>query len=169
MKKSRKAPARKRPIKRARSTAPHQPARATAIGGLGLILQALPPIGTYWKDHGGVFQGLMIGQDNKPDYALISAIDNQHTGGTFDELQEYARKLSVDGRKDFTMPTRKEQRVQFANAKPGQFKEESYWSGEQYADSSDFACCQSFFNGHQSYWHKVDRYRGCAVRRVPIR
>ncbi|HZF19461.1 MAG TPA: hypothetical protein VE008_07120 [Burkholderiales bacterium] len=189
MKKSRKTPARKRPTKRARSTVrskkptlgSNYDALSKSLGDtkfksaqaalfFEVLKSVVPPIGEYFNSQGGIFHGLMRGQDGKPDYLLISAEKkHHHAGGTFAELQQYAKDLAIDGHNDFVMPNRKEQRVQFANAAPGQFEDAWYLSGEQYADDSDFAWCQYFGNGSQDGWHKVNRYRGCAVRRVPIR
>jgi hypothetical protein len=169
MKKSRQTPARKRPTKRARSAAPrHQPAKLSAAPGLTTI--AIPRIGDYWPGQGGIFHGVMLGQNGKPDYALISVEKKHHQADTdFKAMQEYPKGLTIDGHKDFAMPTRKEQRVQFANAKPGQFDEAYYWSGEQSANASACAWYQNFDHGNQYDWPKDGRFRGCAVRRIPIR
>lgn len=178
MKKSGKAPARKRPAKRIQTahrkpravrselSAGFKPARISAsTAGF-----SLPCIGDYWPGEGGVFHGLIAGQNGKPDYALISAEKkHHHAGAGFAEMQEYPKGLTIDGHNDFKMPTRKEQRVQYANAKLGQFEDAWYWSCEQSADDSVYAWSQTFSNGSQGYWPKVTKDRGCAVRRVPIR
>jgi hypothetical protein len=168
MKKSRKTPARKRPTKRARSSVrANKPTRLIATPGLTTI--AIPTLGNYWPGQGGILHGIMAGQDGKPDYLLISAEKkHHHQGTTFAEMQEYPKGLIIDGHKDFTMPTRKEMRVQWANAKPGQFEDAYYWSCEQYANDSGFAWSQYFGYGDQGTWRKDNSSRGCAVRRVPI-
>jgi len=172
MKKSRKAPARKRPVKRTRSTARRsQPSNLTKLTtAMGLATITIPRIGEYFPGQGGVLHGIMAGQDGKPDYLLISAEKkHHHVGAAFAEMQEYPKGLTIDGHNDFKMPTRKEQRVQWANAKPGQFEGAYYWSCEQSAYDSAYAWSQNFNHGNQYYWHKGYKYRGCAVRRVPIR
>jgi hypothetical protein len=171
MKKSRKTPARKRLTKRARSTAHHrQPATlAAALASETGLIVALPRLGEYWPEQGGVLHGIMLDQDTKSEYALVSAVEHQHDSGTFAELQDYAKSLKIHGFSDFRMPDRRELRMQWINAKPGQFKAEWYWSGEQAARVSAYAWSQDFSLGDQLNWPKYSRCRGCAVRRVPIR
>jgi len=189
MKKTRKTPARKRPTKRAQKPVrASKPTKASGFDALSksfsgtkyssaqiaLFFDAfksvVPPLGEYFPGQGGILHGLMLGQDGKPDYFLISVEKKRHhAGGTFAELQQYAKALAIDGHKDFVMPTRKEMRVQCANAKPGQFEDARYWSGEQYADASGYAWFQGFGDGYQLNWPEGDECRGCAVRRAPIR
>ena len=146
-----------------------KPKRKRQIKPSGLTTIAIPRIGDYWPGQGGILHGIMAGQDGKPDYLLISAEKkHHHAAAGFTDMQEYPKTLTVDGHKDFSMPTRKEQRVQFANAKPGQFDAEWYWSCEQFALDSAYAWFQHFGTGSQNYWHKDNQFRGCVARRIPI-
>ena len=131
---------------------------------------ALPRLGEYWPGQGGIFHGLMLSRDGGADYALLSVeLKHHHAGDGFDAMQDYPKKLKIDGHSDFEMPTRAEQRVQFANAKSEQFHDAYYWSCEQDASDSDYAWLQPFgHHGHQFVWHRDVKFRGCAVRRVPI-
>jgi hypothetical protein len=48
------------------------------------------------------------------------------------------------------------------------FDEAWYWSSTQHASVSDYAWCQDFTNGYQSYYLKGYELRARAVRRLPI-
>jgi len=167
MKKSHKAPTRKRPIKRAQKT-PRKISKHPSTSPETQMIQVLK-LGVYYPDYGGAFHGLARGEEGKPDYWLFSATKNQNASSTFDENAEYAKTLKVGQYNDYHMPTRRELRLQWINAAPGQFESEWYWSCEQSALDSDSAWSQDFYYGTQTTWPKDDRSRGCAVRRVPIR
>jgi len=167
MAKARKTSARKRPTKRAKK-ASRKNLKPASIAQTPQVLNALK-LGVYYPDYGGAFHGLVRGDEGKPDYWIFSTTKNQNAGGTFDENAEYAKNLKVGQYNDYHMPNRREQQIQMANAAPGQFEKAWYWSGEQYANASDSAWFQHFGDGTQLYWHKDNKYRGCAVRRMPIR
>ena len=78
---------------------------------------------------------------------------------------DWAKGLEADGHKDFRLPTRREQRVLFANAKD-LFEDAWYWSGEQHASDPDCAWMQSFDIGGQFYDPKGTSTRARAVRSV---
>lgn len=48
------------------------------------------------------------------------------------------------------------------------FDETWYWSSTQHAADSDYAWCQDFYDGHQSYNRKSAELRARAIRRLPI-
>lgn len=125
-----------------------------------------PPIGKVWPGQGGVYAGIARGRAGAPDYHLI--VGPEYDGSSnWDELTTWASALDVDGRKDFSLPFRKEQALCFANA-PELFKPEWYWSCEQPASSSGIAWFQNFFNGGQGTWLKGNNFRARAVRRLVI-
>ncbi len=124
---------------------------------------AVPRIGEFWCGLGGVYAGIARGRDGAPDYHLIVGPEHE-SGGAWDEMTKWASVLDLDGRKDFTLPFRKEQALCFANV-PELFKPESYWSCEQHESSSHYAWGQHFYNGNQSYWLKDNKLRARAVRR----
>ena len=66
------------------------------------------------------------------------------------------------------LPSRREQSLLIANLK-GEFKEELYWSAEQYAGDADCAWAQKFRDGFQGDVHKDSTFRARAVRRIAIR
>lgn len=126
----------------------------------------VPPLGEVWPGQGGIFTGLVRGRDGQPDYLVITgpAID----ATTWEKAKAAAAALEVDGHKDFTLPFRTEQSLQFANV-PELFEKEWYWSCEQHAAHSDSAWCQDFSNGVQYYWVKDYFSRARAVRRLIIK
>ncbi len=109
---------------------------------------------------GEVYAGLILGQDGAPDHHLI-VIPGEAEKVTFAEAQKWARKQGGD------LPTRREQRVLFANAKEA-FTPEWYWSGEINASVARYAWFQDFTFGSQSGGHVYDHCRARAVRRLII-
>jgi hypothetical protein len=123
-----------------------------------------PRIGNCWPGQGGIYAGIVCGGDG-PDYHLIvgPAID----ASTWDAAGKSAAQIEVEGHRDFTLPLRKEQSIQFANV-PRLFEKEWYWSSEQHAAYSDYAWMQHFSDGYQDDYHKSNEYRARAVRRLSI-
>ena len=109
---------------------------------------------------GEVYAGLILGEKGEPDHHLF-VMPGEAKGVTFQQAQEWAKKQGGD------LPTRREHRVLFANAKAA-FQPDWYWSGEQHASTSDYAWYQRFSNGNQSYDVKSYEGRARAVRRLII-
>ena len=156
--------------------------------------QALPRIGEYVSGQGGVYGGLMRGENGQPDYHLIWPTDaSAHVqeiewGGyekdepdaksEFDGLAntialcgssishpaaEWAAGLTIDGHKDFYLPSRRELRLAWVNV-PELFEDGWYWSSTQY--SPNFAWGQYFDDGNQLYGPKHYEGRARAGRRI---
>jgi hypothetical protein len=106
---------------------------------------------------GEVYAGLILGQNGEPDYHLF-ILPGEAEKVTWSKAKEWAKKAGGD------LPTRREQRVLFANAKQ-HFKPEWYWSGEQHASDSGNAWGQAFGYGLQGYDNKSVEGRARAVRR----
>jgi len=126
---------------------------------------AIPPIGEIWPGQGGIYAGIMRGRDGKPDYHLI--VGPAIAASTWDMTKVLATAIEIDGHKDFSLPFRAEQALQFANVSE-LFEKEWYWSCEQHAANSVRAWMQLFSDGNQHYDHKSDGYRARAVRRSII-
>lgn len=125
----------------------------------------VPRIGAIWPGQGGIFTGLARGRDGRPDYLLI-------TGPKIDAMPwqqavDAASAIEAEGHKDFSLPFRHEQALQFANV-PGEFEKEWYFSGEDHATSPRFVCTHNFDNGSQGCDHKSALYRARTVRRILI-
>ena len=65
------------------------------------------------------------------------------------------------------LPSRVEQSLLFAKHKD-LFQRNAYWSNEQHASGSDYAWCQIFGYGYQSYYDTFSKLRARAVRRLII-
>lgn len=141
-----------------------------AIGRPGLVTlestQALPPIGDTSSGQGGVYAGLCRGMGGKPDYHLFVHADEKDSIN-WQAAIDWAKTLEVDGHKDFTLPTRREQSVLFGNV-PELFQKEWYWSCEAHAATAYSAWSQSFDTGDQYYYLKDYDTRARAVRRIII-
>lgn len=128
---------------------------------------AIPMIGQPWHGQGGIYAGMVRGDDGLPDYHLILAEHEPEDRMTWQAAVDYAGTVEADGHKDFTLPKRKEQAILFGNLK-GRFQEAWYWSGETHASTSGYAWYQYFDGGLQYYARKVSYYRARAVRRLVL-
>lgn len=128
-----------------------------------------PRIGERWPGQGGIYAGVMRGRDGAPDYHLLvgDAVETLKPL-PWDKAMAAAKDMEGDGHKDYTLPFRAEQALQFANV-PELFESEWYWSCEQHAAYSGCAWVQGFGGGSQGYGHKSYDYRARAVRRLVIR
>lgn len=127
--------------------------------------KTIPRIGERWPGQGGIYAGVMRGRDGKPDYHLI--VGDAIAGANWKSAKSAAAAMEIDGHKDYTLPFRAEQALQFANV-PELFEQEWYWSCEQPAAYSACAWLQLFGYGTQRYHHKSDLNRARAVRRLTI-
>lgn len=109
---------------------------------------------------GEVYAGIMLGENGEPDYHLF-ILPGDADSAPWKKQMDWAKSIGGE------LPTRREQRVLYANCKE-HFKSAWYWSGEQHADGSDFAWDQYFVNGGQYYLSKSDSGRARAVRRLVI-
>lgn len=127
----------------------------------------LPQLGTVWPGQGGLFAGIMTATDGS-EFALILA-DEKPEEITLDheDATTFAAGLEIDEHKDFSLPDRRESLLLFINLKD-QFEEAYYWTSTQHPDDSSHAFIQYFGYGRQNWYHKSNRYRARAVRRLPI-
>lgn len=132
-----------------------------------LKLSAAPRIGAYWPGQGGCNAGIMRGDEGKPDYYLIHCAKLEQSSIQHDPAMKWAAGLCIDGHNDFALPTRREQRLLFANMSED-FKPEWYWSCEKLASAPSYAWVQNFLNGFQLSKLVDFFYRARAVRRIPI-
>lgn len=115
---------------------------------------------------GGVWAGIARGEKDKPDYHLFVHADEKEDI-KWQAAVDWAKGLESAGHQDYSLPTRKEQALLFANV-PELFQPKWYWSGEQCASDPDAAWVQAFTNGTQLTTWKYLNGRARAVRRVPI-
>jgi hypothetical protein len=108
---------------------------------------------------GGIYAGIMRGAPGAPDYHLVLLPGDIE--GDYAKAQEFAASAGGE------LPSRREQRVLFANLKD-QFEADWYWSGEQHASDPSGAWSQLFDAGFQYYTRKGLQGRVRVVRRLPI-
>jgi hypothetical protein len=154
----------------------------------------VPQLGEYWRDQGGIYAGVMPGENGQRAYHLIvseesgeglewgkygqkiEAADSRIDGSANTKAilaadgehpaAEWATKYTNDGHSDFYLPAQREQSLCFATI-PDQFEmDDWYWSSTQY--SADYAWIQSFGGGIQDYADKDFAGRARAVRRLFI-
>jgi hypothetical protein len=124
-----------------------------------------PPIGEQWPEQGGIYVGIARGRDGAPDYHLVVA-DVEKTSIAWQPAMDWAEGLAVGGHRDFSLPTRPEQALLYANV-GDLFAREWYWSSAQYAGHAGYAWFQLFDNGYQFSYGKSSELRARAVRRIP--
>jgi hypothetical protein len=140
-----------------------------AAGGNGeqpIKKLGLPRIGEVWEGEGGIFAGLVRGEDGQPDYYLV-VHTAQNAAGPWQAAMDWAKNLQADGHHDFVLPNRREQAILYGNV-PELFEKAWYWSGVTHASHPSSAWMQDFYDGLQGNTLKVLVYRARAVRRVPI-
>jgi len=123
-----------------------------------------PSIGALWREQHGFYAGVVRGRRGAPNCILIVSEDDR-SFVKWEAAAAWAKGLAPAG--DFTLPTRDELRILFANARE-LFATEWYWSSEEVAGVAQCAWCQGFDNGTQSSLHKFNELRARAVRRVAI-
>lgn len=127
---------------------------------------ATPAIGATWPGQGGIYAGMVRGQNGNPDYHLIVHANDLDASHWKTALQ-WAKDLYADDHSDFTLPNRPEQAILFGNV-PELFRKEYYWSETQHAEYYGYAWCQSFYDGYQFITRKSSQLRARAVRRLTI-
>lgn len=153
-----------------------------------------PPIGQSWIGQGGIYAGIIRGENGHPDHHLIIAPDEEKalefgsygkdtTNATsaldgFANTQalitsehphpaaEWANKYTADGRTDYYLPSRHELRLAYINALETFNTEATYWSSTQ--DSAHTAWAQYFRYGTQGSNLKHDRLHVRPVRRIQL-
>lgn len=150
-----------------------------------------PALGELWAGQGGVYAGLMRGEDGQPDYHLVVATDaagqlkaewgcrgteikgassrNDGLANTKamaeagSQLAKDMLALEIGGHSDFYLPAQAELMLCFANARE-HFPKEWHWSSTQC--SADYAWGQHFSDGTADGYDKYGEGRARAVRRV---
>lgn len=125
----------------------------------------MPRIGAWWDAQGGYFAGLARGTDGAPDHLLILCAAKPAEPMAWQAALDWAGGLRMDGHSDWSLPTRAESALLFANVKD-QFEPRWHWTSEEF--DSSYAWLQTFGNGGQSDDRKS--FEGCAraVRRLVL-
>ena len=123
-------------------------------------------IGQSYPEQGGIYAGIVAGEPN--DFHIF--VSDKETKGTFDECLAFVEQLNKEkdsGFSDWTLPSRAEQSLQFANLR-AIFNEHYYWSREEFAGNSDYEWSILFYDGSRYYFPKDSALCARAVRRVAI-
>ncbi|MBR7910010.1 DUF1566 domain-containing protein [Burkholderia vietnamiensis] len=105
------------------------------------------------------FAGTILDDDGALSHYLI-LLPGEAEDVTWDQAREWAEQHGGE------LPSRREQSLLFTNLQ-GEFESAWYWSGEE-AETSSWAWCQDFGNGHQTITRQLSQVRARAVRRLPI-
>jgi hypothetical protein len=108
---------------------------------------------------GEYYAGAIINPDGTGHHLIL--LPDDHDDTTWDKAMEWAKEQGGD------LPNRVESALLFNQSKD-QFKQEWYWTNEQYSAVSGCAGYQNFYDGGQSRVSKDNEFRARAVRRLPI-
>jgi hypothetical protein len=142
-------------------------AKPAAASAPALRTVHLPSIGEAWPGEGGVFAGLLKGEDG--DYAVIVPLDpaSDVDPAPWKDAIAAAGKFKTAQHKDYSAATRGELALCFHNV-PQLSKKDWYWSSTPYAGNASYAWYQTFASGSQNGSRKDLKLRARAVRRVKI-
>ena len=128
---------------------------------------SLPPIGAAWPDAGGIFAGILKGEDG--DYAVIVPVDpaSNIDDAPWKDAIAKANKFKTAQHSDYSAATRGELALCFHNV-PELFQKTWYWSSTPSAGNESYAWYQYFTLGSQDSYRKGYKLRARAVRRLKI-
>ena len=125
-----------------------------------------PPIGDYWVGQGGIYSGLVRGENGQPDYHLILDVGGSQQEFTWEAAKACAQRVIADGHQDFTLPNRIESALLFANLRD-KFNP-NYWHWTWTEHSAGRAFGQNFYSGTQYVYTVTTEGRARFVRRVEL-
>lgn len=122
-----------------------------------------PKIGEYWDDMGGIYAGVARGLEGTPDYHLILCKEAPKKNFAWQDALDLAKTITADGHNDFSVPTRFESALLYANLQD-QFETDTWhWTSTQYSEYD--AWNQGFDDGNQGNDSKAYELRCRFVRR----
>jgi hypothetical protein len=125
-----------------------------------------PRIGQPWPGMGGLYAGVVRGQDGESDQHLILAADLPPASLKWQAALDWAAALRTDGFSDWHVPTRDESALLYANLRDSIQTGDWYWTSTQYSRLG--AWSQGFDNGSQYSNGKSYGARARAVRRFSV-
>ena len=133
-----------------------------------LTTTAIPRIGTFWVEQGGVYAGIVAGENGEPDHHLIHAAAEHEIFDADWETAIEKAQTPINGFNDWSLPDRREARLLAINCRDSFDLDDWYWTATQYAYDVAYAWVQNFTNGDQDGYHESNLYRARAVRRLSI-
>jgi len=112
---------------------------------------------------GEKWRGIVLDKQGKPSHHLILLPARFKGSGDHAAVLAWAEKIGAD------LPTKPEGALLYAANADGAIEKGVYWLKDTYAGDAECAWYQYFLSGNQYDWLKSDKFRGVAVRRVPIR
>ena len=125
-----------------------------------------PAIGAMWPEQGGIYVGLARGENGAPGAHLVLADIPAQEGVTWQAAMDWAVSLEHEGHSDWTLPTRWESALLYANVRDQIDTDGWYWTRTAHEKDGSCAWSQDFFDGYQSYGHESYEGRARAVRRL---
>jgi hypothetical protein len=122
-----------------------------------------PNIGEYWPGQGGIYAGVARGRDSERDYYLILSTEAPEEEFEWQAALDRAKSVSADGHSDFTVPTRFESALLYANLQDQFDTSYWYWTSTQFSENDAWG--QDFYHGFQNGYNKVYERRCRFVRR----
>jgi hypothetical protein len=142
-------------------SAPSEPDAGTTTS------QTAPPtIGEYWPGQGGIYAGVARGRDGAPDYHLVLCKEATDRDFTWRAALDHAKTIEADGHKDFTVPTRWESALLYANLQDQFDTDYWHWTSTQFSELR--AWNQDFYYGYHYDDDKDYERRVRFVRRSSI-
>lgn len=125
-----------------------------------------PRVGEYWPGQGGIYAGIARGRDGEADYHLVLCKEAPERDFTWQAALDHAKTIEADGHKDFTVPTRWESALLYANLQDQFNTDYLHWTSTQFSESSAWG--QHFGSGYQTRTSKVYERRCRIVRRSSV-
>ena len=126
-----------------------------------------PRIGEVWPEQGGIYAGVVAGEEGAADAYLIFAENQISDEFTWQAGLDFARACTAGGFNDWQVASRWESPVLYAHLH-NRIQHAWHWTRTQDAGGSDWAWFQHFGDGLQYYDRKSNEYPALLVRRVPI-
>ncbi len=127
---------------------------------------AIPRIGAFWAEQGGIYAGIVAGENGEPDYHLIHASSEHEIFEVDADKAIEAAGAPLNQFSDWYLPTSRDARLLTINCRDSFDSDAWYWTSTQDAHNDDYAWLQNFDNGNQFSYHKSYTGRARAVRRV---
>ena len=125
---------------------------------------AAPRIGAMWPEQGGIYAGILRGENHEPDYHLIHAEQEHEIVKANWKAAVESAKTALNGFADWSLPNRREARLLAINSPDNFDKDDWHWTSRQDADNPVYAWLQDF----EDYLHKSYECRARSVRRISI-
>ena len=134
--------------------------------GEEIVATTPPRIGEYWRGQGGIYAGLVRGENGQPDYHLILDDGESQQEFTWEAAKACAQRVIADGHQDFTLPNRTESALLYTNLRDKFNPNYWYWTGTKHSAIRAFS--QSFYSGAQNDYNDTTEAPARFVRRVAI-